>query len=84
MTQQNTDGVDSVAESLALERQRRLVATLPQTAEQVARLTPCAAVTGSGSEPVHCGHCGQTVTPGGKCAYGVDAIAQPRKDTPAA
>lgn len=32
----------SPGQQRALERQRRLVATLPQTPEQVARLTPCA------------------------------------------
>lgn len=61
-------GVPEVV-SPAMERQRRLVATLPQTREQVARLTPCAAL-GKGADPVHCGHCGKTVTPGA-CAYGV-------------
>jgi hypothetical protein len=59
--------------SAALERQRRLVATLPQSQEQVARLTPCAAVTGNGTERVKCGHCGQLVTPGDACASGVSA-----------
>lgn len=61
--------------SPALARQRRLVATLPQTAEEVALLTPCAAI-GKGTTPVHCGHCAQTVTPGGACARGVQVTVK--------
>ena len=68
-------GVTGEQVSPALARQRRLVATLPQTAEQVARLTPCAAL-GKGAELVRCGHCGKTVMPGGECAYGVKGLDQ--------
>ena len=58
--------------SAALERQRRLVATLPQTREQAAMLTPCLA-TGQGADPTPrlCGHCGKVAAPGGTCARGV-------------
>jgi hypothetical protein len=60
----------------ALERQRRLVATLPQTVEQARRMTPCAAITGNGQTTVVCGHCGKAVTPGGACAYTPDTAMQ--------
>jgi hypothetical protein len=60
----------------ALERQKRLVATLPQTVEQARRLIPCAAITGNDQTTVVCGHCGKAVTPGGACAYTSDAAMQ--------